>query len=158
MGYSPGGSGGGALAIVQYAPSIYAANGPSSSDTMTAVDDINLTISFIAPASGNVLVRLTGAAYIAAATRGYWGLLDHTSHTQVGFSDLAGVGNATDAYFAGSTCAFEITGLTPDNTYQYDWAYCINSGGTAIYLPVQGATDAPSSLNGAAAVMEVWTI
>jgi hypothetical protein len=137
------------LARVQYAPSSYASN-ESTSITLVAVDATNLTIAFTVPASGDVLVRLTGAVILPALAYGYWALLDHTSHAQVGDTVLAGyAGNFQ------STAAFLITGLTPGANLQYDWAYATSV--TAIYLPVQGAQGIPSGVNGAPAVMEVWS-
>ena len=142
-------SGSGLIARVQYAPSSYASN-PSTSTSLVAVDATNLTIAFTVPASGDVLVRLTGACILPATAYGYWALLDHTSGFQVGDTVLAGYSGNFQ-----SSAAFLITGLTPAANLQYNWAYATSL--TAIYLPVQGAQGIPGGTNGAPAVMEVWS-
>jgi hypothetical protein len=142
------GGGGGLLARVYYAPTSYN-NNLSSSTSLVVVDPFNLTIPFTVPASGDVLVRLTGICLVPAATYGYWALFDHTSHAQVGDTALAG-----QSFTATVSIPFLITGLTPGANLQYDWAYACSS--TAVYLPVQGAQGIPSGVNGGPAIMEVW--
>jgi hypothetical protein len=115
---------------------------------MAALDATNLTISFVAPASGDVLVRLSGSADTVGASN-YWGLCDHTTLAQVGFTACVASITYTTIFAAP---AFLITGLVAGNIYQYDWAGL----GTVANLTVQGATGAPSQPNAGPAVMEVW--
>jgi hypothetical protein len=143
-----GGGGSGLLAVLQYEPST-AAIYSTASASMAAVDSTNLTISFTAPSSGNVLVRLTGAG-LAIGGYVYWGLLPHGGGSQVGNSWCIAGANITDA----GSAAFYITGLVSGNTYQYDWAFSTTGTG---YLVVQGGTNNPSQGNASPAVMEVWS-
>ncbi len=143
------GGGGGLLARVQYAPAVYAAN-ESTSTSLVVVDAVHLTIPFTAPASGDVLVRLTGACVLPVTAYGYWALLDHTTAAQVGDTALAGYSGNTL-----TSAPFLVTGLVSGDAYQYDWAYATSL--TAIYLPVQGAQGIPDGVNTSPAVMEVWS-
>jgi hypothetical protein len=150
-----GGAGGGGgtslLARVQYVPSLEDTYS-TTSQTVAVVDATNLTVSFKAPASGDVLIRLTGTVEVTG-TYEYWALLDHTSSAQRGSTaTVAGANDAANAV----TAVFLLTGLTPNTTYQVDWAFAAASGSTA-YLIVQGATGIPSQANAGPATMEVWS-
>jgi hypothetical protein len=152
-GFPKGGSGsggGGLLADVQYAPSVLAS--PSNAGGIAAVDATHLTISFKAPTSGNVLVRLTANQYTPAGGYAYWALLDHTAHTQVG--DSVAVCGGVEVVSV-TSAVFLITGLTANTTYQYDWAFLGNGVTTTMYI--QGATGIPGQPNAGPAVMEVWS-
>ena len=145
-----GGSGSGLLTSVQYAPSVLSS--PSTSGTTAAVDATHLTASFKAPTSGNVLVRLTANQYTPAGGYGYWCLLDHTSHAQVGMSVCICGGIEVVSV---TSAAFLITGLTAATTYQYDWGFLASGVTTTMYI--QGATGVPGQPNAGPAVMEVWS-
>lgn len=123
------------LACVQYAPATNVAY-VFSSTALAALDTTNLTVAFTAPASGAVLVRVTGGQ-INAQVGGQivWGLFTHSTTTQVGVSE----GSGGSSYEPGSTLrmAQKITGLTPGNSYQLDLAGFQGNGTT---LNVQGAT------------------
>ena len=64
------GGGGGLLARVYYAPASYVSN-VSATTVLAVIDATNLTISFTVPASGDVLVRLTGICIVPAYASGY---------------------------------------------------------------------------------------
>ena len=154
MARTSGGAGDGVsslLAVVQYAPATNAHYGFNAS--LTAVDTTNLTISFKAPASGKVLVKLSTLAYVTLAEgTGYWALFDHTAHTQVGNTQPVGQAGAgaTDDY-AVSSVPFLITGLTAGDTYQYDWA------SAQVIMNAQGYQGiAPTNSYDAPMTMEVW--
>jgi hypothetical protein len=144
------GGGGGLLACVQYGP---ASEAPYTiaTGTLTAVDSTNLTVSFAAPASGQVLIRLSAMLQATAGTSICFGLLDHTSHAQVGPISTAAYGsNATVA------TPLLITGLTPATVYQYDWAWLVAQGGVSSVMPVQLSASTPTNI-AAPATMEVWS-
>jgi hypothetical protein len=142
----------GLLSRVSYAPSVLASDAVTGT-TPTALDTTNLTISFVAPASGDVLVRLSGR--VATATAGdsaIWCLLDHTAHTLVGV--LLPVNDYTQLIEC--SAAQLITGLSPGTTYQYDWAMAAGAS-VAVTLYVQGATTVATGTSiGSPATMEVW--
>jgi len=138
------------LAYISYA----GGDASTASGTIVDADATNLAVTFTAPASGNVLVRLTaqscpdtGANHQGAQHQ--WGLRESTTtiagpHTIS--RDVTGNGYAC---FVAATVAFKITGLTPGNSYTYKWAHLVTASGTARI----GA----SSANGPA-VMEIWAL
>jgi len=147
----------GLLARVQYAPASNSSYS-TTSGTLAAIDTTHLTIPFTVPASGAVLVRLTGVAYTitTGASGGFWALLDHTSHAQVGYTigmqyTLA---NSSPGNMINTTAAFLITSLTPAASLQYDWAFATSAA--TFYLNAAGLTGTGSSLGVAPATMEVW--
>jgi hypothetical protein len=82
------------LARQQYAPGTLATL-TTSSGSLVAIDTTNLTVSFTAPASGAVLVRLSGAikgASGATVPSGVvWGLCVHSTTTPAGDSAMVPV-------------------------------------------------------------------
>jgi hypothetical protein len=127
----------------------------TSSATLTAMDTTNLTISFTAPASGDVLVRLTADASVPTNIAVMWGLLDHTSHSLVGNA----VAYVTTSNLGSSySVALLITGLSSGTSYQYDWAQGLNVTGTQ-GLTFGGGTGSTSLTQSMASpfVMEVWS-
>jgi hypothetical protein len=141
------------LAISQYAPGTAAVY--SLTTTFAALDTTNITVSFIAPASGNVLLRMSIAVDKGGASAGATlGVVTHGTSTQVGVQ--AGV---LDGSATGSTTATyvsvpqKITGLTPGNTYQWDMAAVVNVTGPVM---IAGNPTTGGSRVGGPAVMEVW--
>jgi hypothetical protein len=152
---SPAG-GSGLLAYIQYAPT-GGTEYSSASGTPVTVDATNLTVSFTAPSSGKVLVRLTGAGEIDnVGIDAYWCLLDHTSHAQVGNTSFVGWGISGGNVSLASP-VFLITGLVPGTVYQYDWGYFNSGGGSYTYLWVEGDQGVPTKNRAAPATMEVWS-
>jgi hypothetical protein len=143
------------LAVCQYAPgtrSTYTSN----STTLAAMDAANLTVSFTAPASGAVLVRLS--AWVDApstAVQVVFGLTDHTTTTTLYGSQMYVM--ATTAPGAYSVPQ-RITGLTPGTAYQMDWALASNTGSSTVSVFVRGITGTTATTTniGSPAVMEVW--
>ena len=156
-----GGGSGGLLAIVQYAP--YITPGPpyyveytTHSLTPVAVDATNLTVSFTAPASGKVLVKLTCGA-VECQANGYWELLDHTTDAQYGYSAFIG-SNPSAGFETPVHMPIYVTGLTPGDVYQMDWAWHaqVNAyfGTPTVYMWVQD--NSPTNYTYGPMLMEVW--
>lgn len=141
----------GLLASVQYAPAT-AGSSQATSTTVVAADTTHLTILFTAPASGNVLVRLTGLANIGVAgTAFFWGVATHNTTTIQGV-----LATATESTTVVScSCAIKITGLTPGNSYQWDWVLACGAAHTGT-LYYSGITVPEGVNNDGPAVMEVW--
>lgn len=137
----------GLLASVQYAPSVYGAP-QTTSETPAAVDTTNLTISFTAPLSGNVLVRVTGAMYIDNATS-FLCMFTHDTATQVTDSMFLGSATGQTAFCASAV----VTGLTAGTSYQWDLGFMCN--GTVFVLLIQGGTGVTGGPGGPL-VMEIW--
>lgn len=146
------GSSSGLLAIVRYNPAT-GVKASTTSTTPVAVDATNLTISFTAPASGKVLVRLNAIAGLTSnADLGYWGLLQHSTTNLVG--DLEAVVSSTAEAFR-ATAPIYLTGLTAGQTYQYDWAHAAQSGATM--STDYGGANSTGANNFGPAIMEVWS-
>ncbi len=128
----------------------------ASDNTFQDVDAANLVVTFTAPPSGAVLVRLTGLGtrVDTTATKIYWGLRDGSGY-------VAGTGgkvvDSTGVMFSISQ-AFTVTGLTPGTSYTWKWAHRPReSGATAkARLAVGGDPSSTGTDANGPAVMEVW--
>jgi hypothetical protein len=146
------------LARQQYAPGTLATL-TTSSGSLVAIDTTNLTVSFTAPASGAVLVRLSGAikgASGATVPSGVvWGLCVHSTTTPAGDSAMVPV---TSTFLASTAQAdILITGLTPSTVYQYDWAWAAPGANPNLLAQAVSTSGAQSTAQGSPAVMEVWS-
>ncbi len=131
----------GLLAVKSYSPA-------SDTDTTTAsttlvdLDAANLIVSFTAPPSGAVLVRLSGTGWMSSTSFNQrWGIRDASAI----IAGPANVINANSVSYASPV--FRVTGLVPGTTYTYRWAWA-TEGGTA-HFRYGAPTYGP-------AVMEVW--
>jgi len=147
-------AGGGAsplLSATQYAPAS-STQKTTSSTTMVAIDTTNLTTTaFTAPASGRVMVRLTGLCRTATGTT-YWGLFDHNTTTARGV--LAPPQWQVGSIMTGESMVIIVSGLTSGNSYQFDWCWGVSAGTADLYC--MGPTSPSGAPVGAPAVMEVW--
>jgi hypothetical protein len=134
---NPGASGSllAALAYTQTPDGRYAVTSASLAD----LDVTNLAITFTAPASGKVLVRLSAFIYMTTGVRMDWGLREGSS--QVGDIKAITLNNAQ----LSSSVAFLITGISA-GSHTYKWAAKVASGTHYVYAD---ATEGQ-------AVMEVW--
>lgn len=138
----------GVIGFTSYNPST-ATTHTVSSTTLAAVDSTNLTVSFTAPSSGNVLVRLNAVAAGGSGYESYWALFTHSTTTQQGLTfGLGTLANATRV-----TAPIEVTGLTSGTSYQFDWAYASASSSSYLYLGGTGTTGSPYPVG--PAIMEV---
>jgi hypothetical protein len=122
----------------------------TSSATFVDVDATNAAVTFTAPASGNVLVRLTADCAAAAVVGSLysWGLRE-------GSSVIAGTEGNSTAHRAISTAAvqyisasmvFVLSGVTA-GSHTYKWAHASSSGSGSI-----------GGGSGSDIVMEVWAL
>lgn len=141
----PTGPGGGLLAFHAYDP-----DPPSVIDAVTQsfvdVDPTNLAITFTAPASGKVLVELSGYTVIPLdQTSSAWALREGSSRISYGVSVLTS-GSLPGAISAYTTAEFYISGLTPASVHTYKWAHKSSNitGGrkTQLVYGHTGGTDA----------------
>jgi hypothetical protein len=156
------GSGHGALTVAATALLASVAYNPATLTTQTtsvtswgALDSTNLTISFTAPASGNVLVRLEAPSRTSANFNYMWTLLTHNTTTSIA---VAALPNVATGSFIRTPATFKITGLTPGNVYQYDWGHGMNNTSSTGSTEYGGATSGAAPGGGVgAAIMEVWS-
>jgi hypothetical protein len=106
------------LAVVNHRPS--AATLSTTSSSLVDVDATNLAVTFTAPASGKVIVRLQAYVYMAAAANMFWNLREGSS--DVGVS--ARVQSATAAIRV--TADLVVSGLTPGASKTYKWAWRVD--------------------------------
>lgn len=136
----------GLLASKQYNPGSSVQKSTTSA-TFADIDATNLFVTFTAPSSGSVLVRLSGQAYISggSGTEGMWNLRDAAG-------DISGT--ETEVMYTGAevlvrpSVSIIMSSLTPGVSYTYKWGFRRRSGTGTFYLQV-GTGQGP-------AVMEVW--
>jgi hypothetical protein len=117
-----GGGGSALLGLTAYAPGSDTAIGTSSGSDAD-LDATNLSCVFTAPASGNVLVKLS-ALTNAQGSAGYWTVREATTN----------LGTAYVTAFSGAfrgAAEFYITGLSA-GSHTYKWGY-YGAGGMIVY-------------------------
>lgn len=116
---------------------------PASTSTYTTsgalgdVDSTNLLVTFVAPASGTVLVTLTARTATSAAVNAWYGLRE--SSTQVGGLALI-LPVSTGSVYQPRTATIKVTGLTPGSSHTYKWAFAA-SGASFLIKAGQSAND-----------------
>lgn len=112
----------------------------TTSTSFVDIDATNLAVTFVAPASGVVFVRLEAESRNATSCQNvYWNLRDSGG-------DVSGTSAqiTTSASFVASTRMLYVSGLTPGNSYTWKWGWRV-SGGTGSHVS-GGADDGPSSM------------
>jgi hypothetical protein len=149
------------IARAQYSPAVAGSYTLVVATTgLTALDSTNLKVTFVAPASGAVKVRLQGFVQgpAAAGTKTIFGIVSTTASpgTVVGVTGLVNLSPTATATYDGVICTMEqtITGLTPGTSYT--WYFAGMYSGTASKVIPQGATAQTTVPTGAPASMEVW--
>jgi hypothetical protein len=148
-------SGAAAAALVAY--NNYAPGSPvalvQTSSTMADADATNMKVTFTAPASTNVLVRLTGCARIdssgsGAGARALWGLRESSSDIAGGMYVAFGEAALPSNLLQGTSIAFVLTGISA-GSHTYKWS--IGGGGGSNSGGIFVGTATP-------AIMEVWAL
>jgi len=146
--------GGGLLAITNYNPATTEDITVGVSGSFAALDATNLSVTFTVPASGNVIVVLSAAAYAdgtVTSREQFWGLINASGGAYVANSARSVLYTENDGIQARPCARIYITGLTPGASITYRWAGRSNGGNTSIY-----AGNSSGDEQGAA-TMEVWT-
>lgn len=143
------------LAVKQYAPATTTIFSTTSS-TVADLDTTNLAITFTAPASGNVLVTLTGYADNSSNITQYFWLLRNTGGTIITSATLGPNRDPNGVVQSGS---MYVTGLTAGTSYTYRWAHGITGGATGRMICGPGVTSSTVSVTNMfmPAIMEVWS-
>jgi hypothetical protein len=150
----------GLLAGVHYDPAAAVAKATSSLLALTALDTSNLRLTFTAPTSGKVLVRLRGTVDGATSTPAiHLGVLDGATvrlrQTPVGGSVNSGTLATTD-WYPYETLAV-VTGLTGGTSYTWDAAYAVETIVASTNLRYGGPNNTTASDAWGGFVFEVWT-
>lgn len=129
-GFASAGGVGGLLATKTYGPAVNE-NKSTSSATLTDVDATNLAVTFTVPASGKVLVRLSGFVTGGATTTYSWGLREGSTtvaEQQVCYNQQQAVLRLSSQLL--------VTGLTPGASLTYKWAHRLAFGANACHISV----------------------
>ena len=148
------GNGSGLIGLTAYNP---AANTTvtSTSSTVSDVDATNALVSFVAPPSGIVLVRLTALQTSISSSGYYWGLRSGTDTPVF----MAGLGATTS--IAKMAVPGRVSGLTPGTTYNWKWCHrTYNNSATATIYYGQDSANSGSALWNpyGPLMMEVWAV
>lgn len=120
-GQLPPGSPGSLLGHTEYQRGTDGTVAAITSTVLADVDATNLKVDFVAPASGQVIVKLSCPGYSTAANQGWYGLREGTTDFALAF-----IGGAAD--MDSHTAEFFISGLTPGSAHTFKWAAKVNSG------------------------------
>ena len=147
------------LAAALYDPGTAANVSTASLLAMTAIDTTNLRLTFTAPASGNVLVRLRTVSSGSTTEGGpILGVLESTTIVAreaptLSRNDVTGIG-ATG--FLVIEAMVLITGLTPGSSHTYDAAYGVETATASTALRWGGPNDAVGADAWGAFQFEIW--
>lgn len=137
----------GLLGVTTYAPGSVVERTALSS-TPVDLDATNLAVTFTAPASGEVLVRLTASAESPEGDL-LWGLREGESAVSAHFPEVISGYSVTESLRIRASAVVPITGLTAGAAHTYKWSIAKFVGSSAITS--YGGNRGP-------AVMEVWAV
>ncbi|MFZ4436820.1 MAG: hypothetical protein ACOYOS_00170 [Syntrophales bacterium] len=145
------------LGSIDYDPSTAATKSTATLIAMTAMDTTNLRLTFTAPSSGKVLVRMRGVTHGA------------TSQPQILFGVMSGAavvgrvcpmgGYKTTAVATAQFARegqFLVTGLTPGNSYTYDAAYGVEVVVSSTGLKYGGPNNTTTNDAFGMFLFEIW--
>jgi hypothetical protein len=117
------------LAVLNYNPAGNTNYGPLSSSVLVQLDATNLSVTFLAPASGNVLWHWECAAAMAAGVNLSFQAYNVTTSALVGRAQI--VTENANTIRIGVTDT--ITGLTPGTSYTFTPAYVVGGSTASLY-------------------------
>lgn len=152
------------LAGTAYDPATAVSKATTAALAMTAVDTVNLRLSFQAPTNGRVLVRMNTVVYVGAAGVTPWmplillGVLDGSTvrGRMTPNYYASGATPAVSAYAAGVEALFTVSGLTSGTTYNFDAAYGVESAVAGTSIQYGGPNNATVHDAWGAFVYEIW--
>lgn len=124
---------------------------------MTAMDTTNLRLTFTAPASGNVLVRMRGPVHGATTfPQILFGVLDGATvrGRTCPMGGLKTTAVATAQLAREGQCI--ITGLTPNNSYTFDAAYAVQVAIASTGIKYGGPNDTTTNNAFGGFLFEIW--
>ena len=148
----------GLLGCINYDPAAAVTKATTSLLAMTALDTTNLRITFTAPPSGKVLVRMVGAIHGATTFPNVmFGVLDGATVRGrcMPFGGLKNTALATARLTREGS--FIVTGLTPGSSYSFDAAYAVQLVVALTGIKYGGPNDTTTDNAFGAFSFEVWT-
>jgi len=146
------------LAGTLYDPASSVSESTTAALAMTALDTTNLRLTFTAPASGRVLVRLQGVLHGATTfPQILLGVLEGA--TVKGRIAPAGLKQGTDlaTTFLTVEGMFLVTGLSAGTSYTWDAAYGVETAVAATGLKYGGPNNATADDAFGGFAFEVWS-
>ncbi len=139
-----------------YDPSVAVSKATSSLLAMTALDTTNLRLTFTAPASGNVMVRMR-CSQLGATTfpRILLGVLDGAT-VRLRMAPQGQLELAVAANRAVQEVYGVVTGLTPGNSYTWDAAYGVEDIVASTNIQYGGPNDASGADAYGGFLFEIW--
>jgi hypothetical protein len=145
------------LAAVNHDPATAATANTTAALALTALDTTNLRLTFTAPASGRVLVRLQGVVHGATTFPAILlGVLQGS--TVIGRVSPIGGLKATALATAMVTqeASFVVSGLTPGASLTWDAAYGVETAVASTGIKYGGPNDATANNAFGAFIFEIW--
>lgn len=144
------------LTGINYDPATAVSKATSVALAMTALDTTNLRASFLAPDSGNVLVRLQGTLHGSSSIPSvFLGVMDGSTVVRR-VTATVDVSTASSSYQHRAEAVFTVTGLTPGAALTWDAAYGVETAVSSTGLKYGGPDDATANNAFGAFVFEVW--
>jgi len=147
----------GLLAAVLYDPAVAVTKNTTAALAMTALDTVNLRLTFTAPANGSVLVRLSGTLHGATTfPQVLLGVMAGTAvrgrvapQAVVGGTPIATTMAAVEALFV-------VTGLTAGSSNVWDAAYGVETVAAATGLKYGGPNNVTANDAFGGFAYEIW--
>lgn len=124
----------------------------STSAAMVDVDATNLIVTFTAPPSGKVLVRLESLSDAPNTGSMHWGLRDGSGLVSGSVTQYVGYATAVNDNLDRRHVTIPVTGLTSGTSYTVRWAARVTSGTGTLY----NGSDATNAFG--TMIMEVWAV
>jgi hypothetical protein len=148
------------LAQVLYDPATAVSQPTTAALAMTALDTTNLRLTFTAPSSGNVMIRMGGCVSHGATTFAQVMLGVLQGSTIIGRGDPIGSlkTSAVNTAMLGGETSFIVTGLTPGSNYTWDAAYDVELGVASTGLKYGGPNDTTANNAFGGFFFEIWGV
>ena len=145
------------LSYKNYDPAVAVTKSTATAIAMTALDTTNLRNTFLAPASGIVLVRMQFTVHGATTTpQLLMGVMEGTSVLARCVPRLNGM-NLTAATLVACEVSFLIGGLTPSQQYSYDAAYGVETAVASSAIKYGGPNNATGNNAFGGFGFEIWS-
>jgi hypothetical protein len=151
---TPAGGGGGGAALartVYHGPTQSATSYTYTGNTATIIDATNLSVTFVAPASGKVIIALTATGLGPSSGNLLWSLKDGATDVPKSNSQMA----ATTPGLTRMSTRVQVEALTPGQSYTYAWAHR-SSTSNQVALHVGEGYYSGSATSPGPAIMEVY--
>jgi hypothetical protein len=145
------------LATALYDPASAVSKSTASRIAMTALDTTNLRLTFTAPASGKVLVRLQCVVHGATTFPAILlGALDGST-IKGRVSPIGGLkATALATAMVTQEAVFTVSGLTPGTSYTWDAAYGVETEVASTAIKYGGPNDTTADNAWGAFIYEIW--